>query len=105
MKPLLSRSLVRQENRTPSGISQEGWVLSAIGLSSRVISKQQRTRQDFFPLPQLRVLRFGFFQDGDVGVGVFPEGEEVFVGSEHPDAGGIGIRSLRHRLITHGLGA
>jgi hypothetical protein len=25
-------------------------------------------------LLQLRVLRLGFFQDGDVGVGVFPEG-------------------------------
>src|SRR2546427_4496513 len=28
---------------------------------------------------QLRVLRFCFLQDGDVGVGVFPEGEEVLV--------------------------
>jgi hypothetical protein len=31
-------------------------------------------------LLQLRVLRLGFLQDGDVGVGVFPEGEEVLVG-------------------------
>src|SRR5437588_12145817 len=31
-------------------------------------------------LLQLRVLRLGFFQDGDVGVGVFPKGEEVLVG-------------------------
>ena len=29
---------------------------------------------------QLCVLCFGFFQDGEVGVGVFPEGEEVLVG-------------------------
>jgi len=29
---------------------------------------------------QLPVFRFGLLQDGDVGVGVFPEGEEVFVG-------------------------
>ena len=28
-------------------------------------------------LLQLRVLGFGLLQDGDVGVGVFPEGEEV----------------------------
>jgi hypothetical protein len=28
------------------------------------------------------------------GVGVLPEREEVFVGGERPDAGGIGIRSL-----------
>jgi len=27
----------------------------------------------------LRVLRFGFFQDGDVGVGVFPEREEILI--------------------------
>src|SRR6202040_227174 len=46
-------------------------------------------------LLQLRVLRFGLLQDGDVGVGVFPEGEEIFVGGECPDAGGIGIGALR----------
>jgi hypothetical protein len=34
---------------------------------------------------QLRVLRLGFFQDGDVGVGVLPEGEEVLVGGAGPD--------------------
>ena len=33
-------------------------------------------------LLQLRVLRLGFFQDGDVGVGIFPEREEIFVGGE-----------------------
>src|SRR5271156_2830611 len=32
-------------------------------------------------LLQLRVLRLGFFQDGDVGVGVFPEREEIVVGA------------------------
>ena len=46
-------------------------------------------------LLQFRVLGFGLLQDGDVGVGVFPEREEIFVGGERPDAGGIGIRSLR----------
>jgi len=29
---------------------------------------------------QLRVLRLGCFENGDVGVGIFPEGEEVLVG-------------------------
>jgi hypothetical protein len=33
-------------------------------------------------LLQLRVLRFGLFQDGDVGVGVFPECDEILVGRE-----------------------
>src|SRR5208282_281885 len=32
-----------------------------------------------FQLLQLRVLRFGFFQDGDVRISVFPGGEEVLV--------------------------
>ena len=43
---------------------------------------------------QLRVLRFRFLQNGDVRIGVFPEREEVLVGGECTDAGGIGIRSL-----------
>src|SRR5712692_4178685 len=50
-------------------------------------------------LLQLRVLRLGLLQDGDVGVGVFPEGEEIFVGGERPDASGIGIRSLRSSCL------
>ena len=33
-------------------------------------------------LLQLGIFRFGFFQDGDVGVAVFPEREEIFVGGE-----------------------
>jgi hypothetical protein len=44
-------------------------------------------------LLQLRVLRFGFLQDGDVGVGVFPECEEIFVGGERPDAGVLRARA------------
>ncbi|MFZ3377203.1 MAG: hypothetical protein WA183_16775 [Chthoniobacterales bacterium] len=38
-------------------------------------------------LLQFRVLRFRFFQDWDVGVGVLPEGEEVLVSGERPHAG------------------
>jgi hypothetical protein len=45
-------------------------------------------------LLQFRVLRFRFFQDGNIGVGVFPEREEVFIGSEGASAGQVGIRSL-----------
>src|SRR5208283_5517580 len=33
------------------------------------------------PSPQLHVLRLGLLQDRDVGVGVFPQGEKVLVGS------------------------
>ena len=31
-------------------------------------------------LLQLRELRLGFLQDGDVGIGVFPEREEILIG-------------------------
>jgi hypothetical protein len=37
-------------------------------------------------LLQPRIVRLGFLQDGDVGVGVFPEGEEIFVVGERTDA-------------------
>src|SRR2546422_160586 len=30
-------------------------------------------------LPQFRVLRLGLLQDGDVGIGVFPEGEKSWM--------------------------
>src|ERR1700731_964275 len=46
-------------------------------------------------LLQLGVFSFGGDEDRDVRVGTFPEREEVSVGSERPDAGGIGIRALR----------
>ena len=31
----------------------------------------------------------GFLQDGNVGIGVFPQGEKVFVRRQRPHAGGI----------------
>jgi len=64
------------------------------------------TRENFLRPPallELRVLGLGFFQDGDEGVGLFPEGKEVFVGGESPDAGGVGIPSLR-RSRLQGVG-
>jgi hypothetical protein len=42
---------------------------------------------------QLRVLRLGFLEDRNIGVGVFPEGEEIFVSGKCPDAGGLGVRA------------
>src|SRR5271165_2257036 len=103
---------VRLTDRTESAPSRcceigspVGWRWPPIVVSSRVLSviawfrkplaRQQGTRQRFFTLLQSCVFRLGFFQDGDVGVGIFPEAEELFVGGECPDAGGIGIRALR----------
>jgi len=34
-------------------------------------------------------------QDGDIGVGIFPKGEEVFVSGKRPNTGSIGIRALQ----------
>jgi hypothetical protein len=49
------------------------------GSSCAVASSQvKKVKKHDFSL-QLFILRFGFFQDGDVGVGVFPESEEVLV--------------------------
>ena len=46
---------------------------------------------------QVRVLRFGLLQDGDVGVGVFPEGEEIFVGGERShESGVVGCQASQH---------
>jgi hypothetical protein len=45
----------------------------------------------FFGLLQFGALRPGFFQDGNLRVGVFPESKEVFVGGECADAGGVAI--------------
>ena len=39
-------------------------------------------------LLQLRVLRFGLLQDGDVGVGVFPQGMKLVTEATRPDAVG-----------------
>ncbi|MGA6980265.1 MAG: hypothetical protein WBZ11_01800, partial [Candidatus Sulfotelmatobacter sp.] len=47
-------------------------------------------------LLQLGIFRFGFFQDGDVGVAVFPEREEIFLGGESARAGEVAISRRRH---------
>ncbi len=43
------------------------------------LTRANKAISDVRQLLQLRVLRLGFPQDGDVGVGVFPEREEVLV--------------------------
>src|SRR5260370_17581858 len=47
------------------------------------------------PLLQLRVLGPGFLQNGDVGIGVFPESEEVLIGS-------LGFRGVAGEDISAG---
>jgi hypothetical protein len=45
----------------------------------------------FLGLLELRVFRLCRDEDWNVRIGVFPEGEEIFVGGESTDASGIGI--------------
>ena len=42
----------------------------------------------FMPLSQPGVLGFGLLVDGDVGIGVFPEGEEILIRGAGFVAGG-----------------
>ena len=71
----------------------------------------ERERQGRRPdLLQLGVLGFSLFVDGDVGVGVFPEGEKVFVGGEgaYPLGREVGVPFLWSRpggvLHERGMG-
>jgi len=48
----------------------------ALGAPNKTSTRQLISAQCSFG-----VLRLGFLQDGDVGIGVFPEGGEVFVGA------------------------
>jgi hypothetical protein len=43
-------------------------------------SRLRSSRVSGVQLLELRVLGLGLLQDGDVGVGFFPEGEEVLIG-------------------------
>src|SRR5215469_4606492 len=73
------------------------WKGEAIGGNGR--TQMTAGQRDQYPgkrrLLQLRVLDFGLLVDGDVGVGVFPEGEEILVSGERSDSGGVGIGPLR----------
>jgi hypothetical protein len=46
---------------------------------------------------QFRVFSFGFFQDGNIGVCIFPQREEVVVGGAGFGAGDVGLGALRRR--------
>jgi len=53
-------------------------------------------------LLQLRILRLGFFEDGDVGIGVFPEGEELLTAAS--PSGAAGRRSGGQRELNQAEG-
>jgi hypothetical protein len=49
------------------------------------------------PSLQFRVFRLGLLQDGEVGVGVFPEGEEILIG--HLGFGGVSLQDISARKV------
>jgi hypothetical protein len=59
------------------------------------VSVNSKRRGNLSQLLQLRVLRLGFLQDGDVGVGVFPEGQKILVS-------GLGFRGVAGEDISAG---
>jgi hypothetical protein len=46
-------------------------------------------------LMQLRVLRFGFLQDGNIRISIFPKRKGILVSGKRPTARKISVRSLR----------
>jgi hypothetical protein len=66
--------------RAPQIVVRSAKVLLFYAESFFVNNMRARTRSSV-GLLQLRILRLGFLEDGDVGVGVFPKAEEVLVGS------------------------
>src|SRR5580693_1105679 len=68
-----------------SNLSGSKVALLEVNECNRLISTVDRNRQQTvgafvtLPLSQLRILRFGFFQNGNVCVGVFPQGEKALI--------------------------
>jgi hypothetical protein len=49
---------------------------------------------EVLPTLLIRIFRLGLFQDGDIGVGVFPERQKIFISSERPYASSIRVIAL-----------
>jgi len=73
------------------------WVTSALSRDSRNTgtSTERWLSGEVSPLLQLRVFGLGLFIDRNVGIGILPEGKEIFIRRECLGVGGIGIRALR----------
>src|SRR6266849_5149784 len=67
-------------------------VASRFGEFLSPIPAKKRSKSD--RLLQLRVLRFGLLEDGDVGISVLPQGEKIVISDEGPAAGSIGGDTL-----------
>src|SRR4029077_13214141 len=59
---------------------------------AKTVADEGSLSSSYRQLLQFRVFRLGFFQDGDVGVGVFPKGEEVLIGGA--GLGGVAGKSV-----------
>jgi hypothetical protein len=78
MKLALQR--IRFEERLHgSGCGQNIGSNMAVSLARRSLGSWDPLLRVRKTLLQLRVLGFGLLQDGNVGIGVFPEGQEILV--------------------------
>jgi hypothetical protein len=57
--------------------------------------------RDYWPLG---VFDFRCDEDGNVGVCISPQGEEIMVGGKRLNAGGVGVRSVPRQASLLGLG-
>jgi hypothetical protein len=83
LKAATQRLRNRIRRMGPARIARSKMTAVVLGMSNYLLlaTVQSFVRQQLGRgLLQLRVLGFGLLKDGDVGVGVFPEGEEVLVG-------------------------
>ena len=88
---LVTATSVRRRSH-PRAKAREGW---GTRRQHGVYLQSARGFPSYCRLLQLCVLCFGLFQDGNVGIGVFPERQKILVSGECAHTGGIGIRALR----------
>jgi hypothetical protein len=58
--------------------------LNSPEFAARTANSFRRRPVRYWQLVQLRILRLGFLQDGDVGVGVFPKRQKILIGGSSP---------------------
>ena len=65
------------------------WPRATLGREVHAVQEASEARAGAQGLSQLCVLRLGFLQDGNIRVGVFPDGEEFLIGSAGLGAGDL----------------
>jgi len=77
---LQNRDVANYAHGRPPGVNERHRLMSTVRNFCTAGESTRSLRESRTLLLQLRVLRLRFFEDWDVEVGVFPEGEEVLIG-------------------------